>query len=475
VHSDGKWVYVKPLSNRPGRERCRDVGTRSFRHRRETFGYDIDKPWAADVFRLLFNTPRAYQPLVDAWDTRNPGTRRALDRLAELGFVVHQPGVVIDTRTGELADRLGIPVRRFRTTSAGRRLITDMREDLRVIEDRFPRMKHRNTKGVARLLQAFDLEGSHAKYGMSCVHATEQCGMSDRSARWWVRQLHEKGYLRELDERYADVREVVPGHYRVTRALRNQLRDVLDTYRPDLARAVSADLRLGRRRFLGEVDPSRVGVSGATDFDHDVECQRVLAALVRSPRFITDGVFTIEPKFNLTVDMSGYPWRFDSAGDGGMFYQPDAEIRERDPQTGKAIRSVVEYERYQTRRDGWNHIERFIGYLHLATLPFEPAVLRFVVDSNARVRAYVKLIEAFADYAMDNPAQMPGNKITLAVSSVPRVQAARDPLDPAAWHRIDLPSRQPADGSDTDTRPSVHKADDSPYDDYFARNLGREP
>jgi hypothetical protein len=445
------------------------VGRRTFKHRIETFGFNTDSPWALDAFRLLFHVPRAYQPLVEAWEHRHPGTRRALDRLAAMEFVAYQPAVVIDTRTAENADRPGRVVRRYRTSAKGRRLVQAMNEDLRVLEDQFPRLTPANVSGLARLLQAFDLEDSHAKFGMSMGHAGLDCGLPDRTVRWWVSHLAAEGFLRELGERYADVREVIPAHWRVTRTLRNQLSDVLGVYDPEIADAYAVEFRLNRSRFLGDIDPARLGISGATDYDHDVECQRALGALLRSLRCAVDGIFTIEPRITLPMDQTGVPWRFDVAGTEPLFYQPDAEIRERDPRTGAAIRSIIEYERYQGRRDAWSHIERFLGYLHTHTLPFEGAVLRFVVDSDSRIRAYVALIEAFADYAMDHTEIMPPNPVTLAVSSVPRVLSAADPLDPRGWHRIKLPSRTAGSGADTDPRPVLHPKKASPYDDYFAR------
>jgi hypothetical protein len=97
-------------------------------------------------------------------------------------------------------------------------------------------------------------------------------------------------------------------------------------------------------------------------------------------------------------------------------------------------------------------------------LGFEPAVLRFVVDSDARIRSYVPLIEAFTDYILDHPERLPTNPVTLAVTSAPRLLAAADPLDPRGWHRI----RLPREGADTAGQPVLHRKA-TPYDDYFSR------
>jgi hypothetical protein len=432
----------------------------TFQQRSETFGFDTGEPWSLAALRLLFSVPRAYAPLVAAWDERYPGTSKALSRLVSRGFVEYQPGVIVDTRTGQLAVKSSPNLPRYRTTSKGHRFNQDIQADVRVLNDNYPRLTSASLAKVASLLSFLDLDGSHARYGLSAPHATALCGLPDRSTRWWIRKFVEDGLVRELAQRHPDVREVVPAHWRPTRLLARQLTGVLENYTSGAA--LRSEFRLGRSRFLGPIDPARVGISGATDFDHDVETQRVLAAMLRSARCPSDAVFTVEPRLALTVDVTSRPWRF--LGDGGdtVFYQPDAELRERD--NGTLLWSVLEYERFQNRRDAWSHIQRFLGWVHLRSLPFEGAVLRFVVDSENRVRSYVALIEAFADYCLDHPDEMPVNQVTLAVSSVERILAAADPLDPRAWFRIQLPA-----GDCEGRHPVLHDPKLSPYNDYFGR------
>lgn len=441
------------------------MARRTFVHRTETFGFDMETPWALDALRLIFHVPRAYSPLVNAWEVRHPGTRKSLDKLVNMGFVEYQSPVIVNTRTGKSAKSITAPLPRYRTTAKGHRLHEAVSEDIRVLEDTFPRITNDCLKKVAKLISALDLEDSHAKFGLSAPHATQISGLAERSGRWWVSRLVELGYVKLLPEKLADTREVVPAHWRVTRLLCRQLLDVIDAFPDGPSPLLQTEFRLKRTRFLSDIDPARVGVSGATDFDHDVECQRILAALITSDRCAVDGIFTVEPRIHVPVIMGERPWTFDAQSDDSIFYQPDAEIREIGDVEGSVKRSVIEYERFQTRRDAWNHIERFLGWLHTQTLPFESAVLRFVVDSESRVRSYVTLIEAFCDHAYDNAEQMPKNKVTLAVSSVQRVLKAQDPLDPRAWFRIDLPNN----GSETVTRPVLHDPDDSPYNDYFSR------
>ena len=436
---------------------------RKFSHRTETFGFDSANPWSVEALRLLFSVPRAYSPLVDAWDSRHTGTIKALNRLVQMEFVVHQPGIVVDTRTGNISDRISSPLPRYRTTSKGHKFCLEVQSDVRFLHDQYPRLTLASSGKLSSLLYAFDLDGSHSRYGLSVPHAVTLSGLADRSARWWVRKLLADGYLKELPVKIPDVREVVPAHWRPTRLLARQLSDVFDEFSGMHAGSLKTEFRLGRSRYLGPIDPARVGISGATDFDHDVECQRILAAILKSPRSVHENIFSVEPRIVLETDISTTPWGFTVLGNDVVFYQPDAQLRERDEHG--VLWSVVEYERFQSRRDAWSHIERFLGWIHLRALPFEGAVLRFVVDSESRVRSYVELIEAFADHAMDHPEILPVNKIILAVSSVDRVLSATDPLDPRAWFRIVLPN-EPTDAH----KPVLHDVKHSPYEDYFGRS-----
>lgn len=436
---------------------------RSFAHRTETFGFDTDNPWALPALRLVFAVPRAYRPLVDAWDIRYNGVIKALNRLTVMGFLEHQLPVIVDTRTGRTATRVAPALPRYRATAKGSRLAADVRSDLRVISDTFPRIAPGGAARVGRLLDAFDLQSPHSRYGLSVPHATLLSGLPERSGRWWVQHLVRSGYLVELEARIADTREVVPEHWRVTRLLCRQLDEVLDAFPRTAPGQLRVEFRLNRTRFLNDIDPARVGITGATDFDHDIESQRILGAVLNSPRCTPGGIFSVEPRISLPIHVNTDPWLFDPDGPSTVFYQPDAEIREQHGD-GQVWRSVIEYERFQSRRDAWSHIERFIGWLHTMTLPGEPAVLRFVVDTEPRVRSYVSLIEAFADSMIDHPERQPGNNVLLAVSSARRVLAAPDPLDARIWFRINLPGS----GSDTIPCPVLHRKD-SPYDEYFSR------
>jgi hypothetical protein len=273
-----------------------------------------------------------------------------------------------------------------------------------------------------------------------------------------------QGYVKKLDRKLPDTRAVVPEHWRPTRMLCRQLAEVVGAFPETAPPGLVASFRLTRNRFLKDVDPSRLGVSGTTDYDHDIECQGLLAQLLLSPRVLRDGIFAVEPRVGLDADLTERPWGLVPGAYGKVAYQPDAEMRERDEEGTR--RSIIEYERYQSRKDAWSHIEKFLGWLHQMALPSERAVLRFVVDTSGRERTYVELIQAFADYALDHPERMPHNPVTLAVTSVPRLAGFSDALDPNAWYRMVIT------GSDTKARrPVLHDTVQSPYQEYFSRSL----
>lgn len=437
----------------------------SFEQRRETFGFDTDEPWALPALRLICSVPRAYEPLVDAWDQVFPGTRKALGRLVRMDFVAYQAPIIINTRTGEKAGSVSMALRRYRLSPNGKRLLRETEEDPRVLLDRFPKLTASNTDLVIAMLREFNLERSEAKIGLSAPYVIERSGLPERTGRWWVQHLVKSGHLKELGEKHADTRDIIPAHWRITPQLCKQVAAAVTGF--DQPASLHIELRLGRRSgFNTDIDPARRGPAGATDFDHDVQTQRILAALLRSSNWESRGAFSVEPRITLPVNTKAQPWQFQLNGKGYVHYQPDAELRER--VNGQVHRSILEYERYQTRRDAWSHIERFLGWLSLRALPGEPAILRFVVDSNSKVRSYLDLIEAFADYASEHPEHMPPNPVTLAVTSSQRVLNEQDPLS-RGWHRITLPTHE---GTDTESStPVLHREDAGPYDDYFSRGV----
>jgi|GEM_PF-6271510 len=436
-----------------------------FAARAETFGLDKGPSWALSAFRLVFQAPRVYAPLVDAWEHRFPGTRAALDRLVASGFVAFQPPVLVDTRTGLPAARATAPVARYRTTARGRRLLSDFAEDSRALEDAFPKAGAENLPGVVRLLEECSVTGGDAEVGLSCPFASELSGLDERAGRWWVTHLTRHGYLRRLPGLVSDVREVIPAHWRVTRLLCRQLDLALGAFSAD-ADALRYEFRLRRSKFLGDIDSARVGVAGATDFDHDVRTQEVIAGLVRSPQVLAGGILAVEPRFFLPTDTTVHPWEFRPSGARRTFYQPDAELRSR-ARTGGVARVAVEYERRQSRRDAWAHVERFLGWVATHASPTEPVELRFVVEGGRRKTSYSELIEAFADYVYTYPERGVPNPTVLAVGRAEELLAAEDALHPTLWREVTLPNG----GADTERRPALHRVGDpqGPYATYFSR------
>jgi len=341
--------------------------------------------------------------------------------------------------------------------------LAEFTEDGRTFEEAYPRAAAKGRHGAVELLRALSLDDYRARQGVSATAAIGAAGLPVRLGRWWLHQFVESGYVVELEDKLADVREVVPAHWRITRNLCRTLDSVLEE---GMYSHLRSEFRISRRRFLDDIDPVRIGLTGATDYDHDVESQRVVAALLGSDRWVGGGVFSMEPRIVLPVDDHSMPWRFDVGGGNTTFYQPDAELRGSEDLDGRRMirRYVVEYERFQSRREAWGHIERFLGYMHTKALPEEAGALLFVVDSESRRRSYVQLVEAFADHVHEHQSLSVSNQITLAVASVEGVLGSMDPLNLREWSRIEL-----AKGADTVGTPVLHPPESSPYDSYFGR------
>ena len=434
------------------------VGVSSFKNRGETFGMDTPRPWALESLRLVFSVPRTYLPLAQAWDERYPGTLKALKGLTASGFLIYQKPVIVDIKTGKLAFRCSPPALRYRATAKGRRLRNDALEDSRILVDTFSKISKKGVLGVLKLLDALDLDAQNTQTGISVSHLAVLSGLPERSVRWWVDHLESMKYVVKLPDVLSDVREVVPAHWRVTRDLCKQLKDVLQAFPGNPHSGLVSEFKLNRTKFLENVVPARVGLTGATDYDHDVETQKLLAAFMRSANCASSGIFNVEPRLNLAANMHAHTMVFNSGGKSSVFYQPDAELRE--VRKGVAYRSIFEYERFQSRRDAWSHIERFFGWLHLRALPSESAVLRFVVNSDSRVQSYVKLVAAYSEYLADNPDRRPNNPVQLAVSSRQRIYASTDPLDDNAWYRVNI-----IGANSGGPKPVLHLKD-TPYDEY---------
>ena len=434
------------------------MGYNDFATRSETFGFENESRWGFDAIRLLFNSPRCYEPLLESWDRTYPGSKKAFQKLLDQGFLEYQKGLIVNTISGELRQSESKAVTRWILSSKGQKLLTHALIDSRVLDDTFKHLTPRNNQGLLFLLELLNLKGSHAKYGVSGNYLSSHSTLPDRTTRYWVKKLSDEGYAKILDSKYPDTREIIPAHWRVNKKITKQLLEVLKAF-PEVKVELQR-LRLLRNKYLGDIDPARVGVTGDTDYDHDIEVQKIMATFLLSSMFDTGSDIQIEPRNTLNIDTAKTPWEFNVHGGYNIFYQPDSSFKEF--HNNIRYHTVLEYERYQSRKDAWTHIEKFIGLVNSENLAFEPAILRFVVDSKSRVRSYVKLIEAFADYALDHPERMPKCDITLAVCSTESVYNCDDALDFKHWYRVQIVR------SETESRVVLHDSKDSPYRNYFS-------
>lgn len=429
---------------------------RNLLRRGEHFGFDTTDPWSLPALRLLFHAPRAFAPLVEAWEHIFPGTNAALARLTDLGFVAYQAPVVIDARSQAEAESATRAVDRFRITEPGTRLLSAIYGDQTAIRDVFPRLTEQNTPGVIQLLEEFAVNSTIARSGRSLVHIAETGLLPRRTTYYWGEKFLTKGLIRKLPDRAPDAMDAIPAHWRVTRALSLQLRAAIDAY-PNWAE-LRTEFQLTRTKYLQDINVRRVSKAGGTDYDHDVNAQTVLVELLASPALVSGAPVELEPHFRLPLDNTHTPFVFTGESDDAAYYQPDAMLTAR---LGTNTICALEYERFQSRRAAWSHIERLIGWLSIYRLPFEAARLLFVVDTARREEHYTALIEAFADYAEEHPERMCPNDLTLGVASRERLENASDALHDSNWFRVQLPTGP-------GTQCVLHNATHSPYNHYFA-------
>lgn len=442
------------------------VARLTFQQKRETFGFDTNSPWALNAFHLLFNVPRAFSPLVDVWDTYNPGTKKALTKLVNGGWVYNQPSIIINKVTNKQAKGTTKKSTFYQLTPAGKRALEAESAGLNALRHEFPRMSLDNLEGVQRLLLRFILPGEES-LKLPAKVLIRGSGLAGRTGRWWIKSLNDLGWI-SVAGRFPEAEEVVPEHWRVSRKLCTHLKTLFKAY-PETSQGLTSLFRLNRTSFLKDIPLSVITKSGGSlsDYQHDINTQKILSLMLRSKRALPNSVVNIEPKVFLpsVYNRKGGYYQFTPKGAGKIFYQPDAELREVGA-GNRIFRSMVEYERQQSRKDGWKHIERFIAYLHLNSTPWEGGILRFVMDSPRRANVYVELITAYADYCLTYPERVPNIPVVLAVSCIQWLEESSDALRDGKWLSVVLP----ADSSiDANKREAVlHMGKNSPYFDYFA-------
>ncbi|MFM7088738.1 MAG: hypothetical protein ACKOW9_04385 [Candidatus Paceibacterota bacterium] len=413
-----------------------------------------------NTLRLLYSTPRLYEPLLDSWEERDKGTTRIIKFLHKQGLVKMQDSIVVDTLKQKQAVKTSRAVQRYILTSKGKRLLNQTKEDTRKLSQEFKKITAAQENKLINLLECLSSSSNHTNDGISIPFLLSNTSMAPRTLRWWVGRLVKDGYVSMKSSKQADIREVIPKHYRPSRSLTTKIKNLIREGL--LPETLYHELRLKRTKYLDDIAPSRLGLSGATDYDHDIQTQKILAKIVLSSNSSRNGIFVIEPRYSLAVLRSGEKLIFTQGLNDVVFYQPDAEMRE--IHNNINFRAVLEYERYQNRKDAWSHIERFLGWVHLTAHPNERAILRFIVENDKRLRAYVELIEAFADHCLDNPEKVPLNDVTLTVTTISRIEKSDNALLDENWHRIKLPQ-----STETQRRPVLHIEETTPYNEYFAR------
>ncbi len=445
--------------------------------RRETFGFETTQPWALDALRLVCNTPRVYPDLLQAWERCHPGSTAAVTRLTTGGFIDYQPAVIVNTITKQPAARTTPPSSRYRLTTKGRAALERWTEDIRYFDREFPYAKPANAPSVVKFVAEFNLQAAAGKVGMSLSGAVAQSGIAESAGKWWLKRLVTLKYLKLRPEKVADVRKVVPEHWRVNSKLRLQLKDTLEEFGEQWGHLVDDLQAHTRKAALQDVDPAQITLMGASSYTHDVNAASIAGALVESPLFTPGTFFRLEGVHNLGVHTDTYPWVFDTAGSNSTGYQPDVELRATEP-SGMSRRVAVEYERYQSRADGWEHLEKFLGWVHLTSGPDEVNDCLFVVDTDRRLAAYLPVLEAFVTWVDENPLRAPRALMRVGITTESDLKAAADPLDVSSWTHLVI---EP--GEDTQRSPVLHrtkrkaskklavggKRPYSPFYDYFER------
>jgi len=432
--------------------------------RYNTLGFETQNPWAVDALRLVYNTPRLFTPLVEALTVRKPALPAALVTLTDIGILTYEPAHVFNTVTGQPVKAPSRVVPRYRLTSAGETLLTRVGEDSAVFSTTYPRSGLHNETALIIVLSALSRKHRTQPVGVSTAALTQVSGLNVSTVKWWLRRWQRDGVVTVLPVKIADDRELIPGHWRINAAGTTAIKTLTQTFTAHAE--LRHELRLGSVRPLGPIRDVRVSGGGSTDYDHDVNCQRVLGQLLASPSADVTLPIRLEPRIHLGVDRDRTPWRFTRIPhdqDAHIGYQPDA-IFYQTSASGMVTVNVVEYERHQTRRDAWSHLQRMLGYVYLHVHPHTSVHTRFIVDRRSREQSYVDLIEAFADHLIDTPDWSVTHTVAVSVSSRERLRTTGDRL--AAWHwsTVTLPA------ATSDAAPVMHNPAVSMYNNYFTKD-----
>ena len=427
---------------------------------RETFGFDTNNPWALDAIKLIYSLPRTYMPLVESYDKRYPKTKYSLNKLCKLGYVQFQDPVIVDLLNKKLDKNKSRPTFRYIITTKGRNSLNKFTNDEDLLFEKYSRLTRENSYKVLKLLSQFNIDKVYGSVGKSLNIANLEVGLPERTARWWVNKFLEDGYIKRLDLKESDSREVIPGHYRPTRLLTNQLILLYESFPENFPEDFLSKYKIRKTKFLNDISPTSIGLNGSTDFDHDINTQKILALLIQSESYILSSSLSSEPRISLNISKSGKC--FDVNSDIEIFYQPDAIFY--DFASMKSRINILEYERFQSRKDGWSHIDKFIGFLNQYHSENTQGSLRFVVDSTSRLRAYVELIEAYASFAEDFIDKFPAIDIKIYAQTYKSLSNSNDPLNDSNWFYVRIKGN-----ASRNVSPIFSGKDFTIYKEYFSR------
>ena len=148
------------------------------------------------------------------------------------------------------------------------------------------------------MLQEFAVDSTRARDGRSIIHFAETGPLPRRTAYFWCHKLVDAGYLRAPPATCRCKRRhsrSLASHTRASNPNENRNAGVPQW------KFLSQEFRLGRSRYLNDIELTRVSIGGGTDFDHDVVTQSILADMLGPPTIATNAPIRLEPWHRLTV------------------------------------------------------------------------------------------------------------------------------------------------------------------------------
>lgn len=381
----------------------------NFAIRSETFNLEYGNMLSYSTLKLLFSVPRLYSPLLDGFEIQYPGSKKFIKKLSEYGMVDFQEAIILDTINNKITRKESNKVSHFFLTSKGKAFLKNVIEDDRVFRDKYSRATEENLYLLIKLLSLFNLPRSINSVGISIKYLNLNSQLPLRTIRWWVERFKEDGIIDESEYKLPDSREVIPSHFRINKNLSKHLIDINNSFNLNFSNDIVNDFRLNRSRYLDSIDSRNIGLNGSTDYDHDINVQKIIGNFLSKKIIEFDNSFLLEPRFNIPILIGSEKTTVSKLGKNKITYQPDATFN--GVIKGENSMVFLEYERFQSKIDGWEHIEKFIA--HISLLPGSKFSLVFVVDSESRKKVYDKLILNFVNYISYFPERKPDKDIKL--------------------------------------------------------------